>query len=153
MSSTPSNLAAAAEPGEANNIKPSYPPIAEMGVVSLALIVVGGAYAASHYPYSFSLLIPSILAGLSWAVFLVAVGLLLKTKALSREIFFKVGKWTLLVYSLIAGMLEYIFAYDGTKGSTLVVITVMLVMFAVDIPMIIAFTVARFTGSGSQKRA
>ncbi|MDA8277900.1 MAG: hypothetical protein M0Z45_06875 [Actinomycetota bacterium] len=149
MSSTPDKLAAASKSGEVSNIKHSYPPIAEMGVVSLALIVVGGVYTASHYPHSFSLLIPTILAGLSWAVFLVALGLLFKMKALAREIFFKVGKWTLLVYSLIAGMLEYVFVYDGTRGSALIVITVMLAMFAIDIPMIIAFTVDHFTSNNN----
>jgi hypothetical protein len=41
-------------------------------------------------------------------------------------------------------MLEYVFVLDGTRGSTLVVMTVMLAIFAVDVPVLLAFSVARY---------
>jgi hypothetical protein len=43
-------------------------------------------------------------------------------------------------------MLEYVFVYDGTRGSALIVLTTMLLIFALDVPMIIAFTVAKYSG-------
>ncbi len=45
---------------------------------------------------------------------------------------------------VIAGMLEFVFVRDGTGGSMLALVTVSLVIFAVDIPVLFAFSVARF---------
>lgn len=50
----------------------------------------------------------------------------------------------LLAYGVIAGMLEYVFIDDGTGGAMLALLTVSLVLFAVDIPVLLAFSVARF---------
>jgi hypothetical protein len=57
--------------------------------------------------------------------------------------FIQVGCWALLAYSVVAGMLEFVFVLDGTRGTMLVVLTLMLAFFAVDIPLILAFSVAR----------
>jgi len=45
---------------------------------------------------------------------------------------------------VIAGMLMYIFVRDGTPGGTLALFVVGLVIFAIDIPMVFAFSVARY---------
>ncbi|HEY2428783.1 MAG TPA: hypothetical protein VGI06_07630, partial [Acidimicrobiales bacterium] len=58
--------------------------------------------------------------------------------------FFLVGKWALVAYLVIAGMLEYVFVLDHTRGSVLVVLTLMLAVFAVNIPLLLAFSVARY---------
>lgn len=54
------------------------------------------------------------------------------------------GRYALLAYLVIAGMLEYVFVLDHTRGATLVVLTLMLVIYAVDIPVLLAFSVARY---------
>ena len=41
-------------------------------------------------------------------------------------------------------MLEYVFVLDHTRGTMLVVLTSMLIVFAVDIPTLFAFTVALY---------
>jgi hypothetical protein len=41
-------------------------------------------------------------------------------------------------------MLEYVFIYDHTRGTQLLILTLMLVVFAVNIPVLIGFSVARF---------
>jgi Tfp pilus assembly protein FimT len=38
-------------------------------------------------------------------------------------------------------MLEFIFVLDGTRGATLVLMTFMLAVFAVDVPVLLAFSV------------
>jgi hypothetical protein len=43
-----------------------------------------------------------------------------------------VTRWALLAYLVIAGMLEYVFVLDHTRGRVLLVLTLMLVLFAVD---------------------
>lgn len=41
-------------------------------------------------------------------------------------------------------MLEYVFVLDGTRGASLLVMTFMLVVFALDVPALLAFSVARY---------
>jgi hypothetical protein len=60
------------------------------------------------------------------------------------ERFFQIFRWTLLAYAIIAGMIAYAFVTDGTRGSVLAVLLLMLVVFAVDIPLLLAFSVARY---------
>ena len=41
-------------------------------------------------------------------------------------------------------MLEYVFIYDHTRGSQLLILTGMLLVFAANIPLLLGFSVARF---------
>jgi hypothetical protein len=41
-------------------------------------------------------------------------------------------------------MLEYVFVADGVRGTTLVLTTLMLAVYALDIPLVLAFSVARY---------
>ena len=147
MSTVSEGLSVSAERSEARESEASLPPVGEVGVASLILIVIGGIYMSAHYPRASSLLIPSVLAGCSWILLISAMVMLARARGLARGLFYKVGKWTLLVYVVVAGMLEYVFIYDGTGGNALVVLTSMLLILAIDVPMIISFTVARFTGT------
>lgn len=54
-----------------------------------------------------------------------------------------------MAYAVIAGLLGFVFIYDHTRGSTLAVLISTLVVFALDVPAIIAFTVARFERVGA----
>ena len=54
------------------------------------------------------------------------------------------ARWTLLAYALVAGMIEYVFLRNSTSGGPLVVLTLSLVVFALTVPVLIAFTVARY---------
>jgi hypothetical protein len=124
--------------------EPDLPPVTQLAMLSLALIVAGGIYIVSHLPKhvplgpAFALLAASAL---------LMVGNLI---ALSRapdfnwRAFFGVAKWAQLAYAIIAGMLEYVFLKDGTSGGQLVVLTLSLLIFAVHVPLLIGFTVARY---------
>ncbi|MGH2902138.1 MAG: hypothetical protein ACRDK7_00870 [Solirubrobacteraceae bacterium] len=120
------------------------PPVTQIGMTSLALIVAGGIYLAAHLPQHVPLT-PAI-ALLVVSVLLLAGNLV----ALSRvpdfawNRFFAVAKWALLAYVVIAGMIEYSFLRDHITGGALVVLTLSLVVFAVHVPLLIGFTVARF---------
>jgi membrane-bound acyltransferase YfiQ involved in biofilm formation len=126
------------------------PPVTEIAVASLALIVAGGIYLAAHLPDN-APLAPAIalLAGAA-ALTMVNVLALARVRELAWEPFLLVARWTVLAYIVIAGMLEYVFVIDGTRGSQLLVLSLMLVVFAVDIPIILAFSVARYQGSGQK---
>ena len=41
-------------------------------------------------------------------------------------------------------MIEYAFVYDDTRGTQLVILTSLLVLFMVNVPVLIGFTVARY---------
>ena len=52
--------------------------------------------------------------------------------------------WALLAYAVIAGILEYVFVYDHTPARLLILFTAMLVLFAIDVPLMLAYSVARW---------
>ena len=55
------------------------------------------------------------------------------------------ASWALLAYAITAGLIDYAFLYDnGVSGGTLVVLMLSLVVYAVHVPMLIGFTVARY---------
>jgi hypothetical protein len=56
----------------------------------------------------------------------------------------EVGRWALLAYLIIAAMIEYVFLRNHTSGGPLVVLTLSLIVFAVNVPVLIGFTVARY---------
>ena len=58
--------------------------------------------------------------------------------------FFLVARWAGLAYAITAGILLYAFVNDGTSGGQLVVLTLSLVVYAVHVPLLIGFTVARY---------
>jgi hypothetical protein len=59
--------------------------------------------------------------------------------------FFLVFRWALLAYVISAGVIAFAFIKDHTRGAPLAVVLVMLVIYALDVPLIIAFTVARYS--------
>jgi len=120
------------------------PPIQQLAVATLALIVIGGIYTAAHLPRH----VPQgpTIGLLAAACVLLAVNLLLlaRIEDFAWGAFRLVAGWVLAAYAVIAGMLEYVFVYDHTRGAQLAILTAMLVVFAVDIPLLLGFSVARF---------
>lgn len=120
------------------------PPIAEIAVASIVLMLVGGIYLAAHLPQRPSLGIPTGMVIAGGVLTVVDMVLLSRVRPFAWKPFFLVLRWALLAYAVIAGMLEFVFVFDHTPGTTLVVLTATLVVFAVDVPTILAFTVARY---------
>jgi hypothetical protein len=69
--------------------------------------------------------------------------LILRKKPFARKLFFKVAKWVFLYILVLSGMGEYVIVFDGTRGEPLVVMTIILLLFLVNIPMLWGFSVAR----------
>lgn len=55
----------------------------------------------------------------------------------------------LAAYLVIAGMLEFVFVLDHTPGRLLVLLTLMLLVFAIDVPLLLGFSVARYAPAGT----
>jgi hypothetical protein len=120
------------------------PPVTQLAMVSLALIVTGGIYLSAHLPRHVPLGPAVALLAASVLVLAVNIFLLSRVKDFAWDRFFEVGKWSLLAYVVIAGMIEYVFLRNHVSGGTLVVLTLSLVVFAVHVPMLVGFTVARY---------
>jgi hypothetical protein len=120
------------------------PPVTQLGMLSLALVLAGGIYLSAHLPEAVSLAPAIVLLATSAGVLAVNVLLLARVPDFNWRRFFEVARWTLMAYLLVAGMIEYVFLRDHTSGGALVVMTLSLVMFAVLVPLLISFTVARY---------
>jgi hypothetical protein len=129
----------------ATAISRRFPPIAELATVSLALVVVGGILMASYVPRRPPLDAPITITMVSAALLFLSIYLLSRLRQFAWDRFFLVLRWALVAYVISAGMIGFAFVYDHTRGAPLAVVMAMLVIFALDVPFIIAFTVARYS--------
>jgi hypothetical protein len=120
------------------------PPVTALGMLSLALVLVGGIYLSAHLPEHVPLGPAVALLAASMLVLAVNVIALSRVEGFAWGRFFAVAKWALLAYATISAMIEYVFLRNNTSGGPLVVLTLSLVVFAVNVPLLIGFTVARF---------
>jgi hypothetical protein len=121
-----------------------FPPVAELAVASVALMLTGGIYLAAHLPRHPPLGPAVGLLAAGGVLSLAAIGLLVRIRPFAWGTFFLVARWALVAYVVIAGILGFVFIYDHTRGATLAVLLLTLIVFALDVPMIIAFTVAKY---------
>ncbi|HWE10460.1 MAG TPA: hypothetical protein VG325_13990 [Solirubrobacteraceae bacterium] len=125
----------------------TYPPFTELGMFSLALIVAGGIYLSSHIPQHVALGPAIVLLIASALVMTVNLTLLRSVDDFAWPRFFQVAKWALVAYLFTAAMIEYAFLRNHLKGGPLVILTLSLLVYAIQVPTLIAFTVARWETS------
>ena len=120
------------------------PPVTEIGAASMIAIAVGVIFNASFLPKHAP-------TGVAVAILAVAAALMLANAVLLSRIddfawwrFRQVAGWALLAYVVIGGMIEYAFVYDHTRGTQLAILSAMLALFMLNVPILIAFTVARY---------
>jgi hypothetical protein len=70
--------------------------------------------------------------------------LLIRVPGFNWRIFFRVARWALLAYAVISGLLAFVFVYDDTTGGQLVVLLLSFAVFAIHVPLLVGFTVARY---------
>jgi hypothetical protein len=120
------------------------PPVTELGVLSMALIVAGGISIAAKLPGDVPLGLPVALLAASALLMVSNLVALSRVPGFNWRVFFAVARWALLAYCVIAAILEFVFVNDGTRGGVLVVLTLSLLVYAVHVPLLIGFTVARY---------
>jgi hypothetical protein len=128
----------------ANALPATIRPVTPLAIASLALIVIGGIAMAASFPARPALGTPIALLALSAILLAAAVTLLTRQTGFAWNTFFLVARWALLAYLVSAGMIEFAFIHNHTGGAPLLILTLMLVVFATDVPLLIAFTVARY---------
>ena len=67
-----------------------------------------------------------------------------RVKDFAWDTFFYVAKYALVAYLITAGLIEYAFLKDHVSGGSLVILTLSLLVYALQVPTLIAFTVARY---------
>ena len=82
--------------GTVNSTVRKLPPIAEIAVAALALIVVGGITLASRLPHPAPLPVLITLLAAAAGLVLADVVLLARLRGFAWPVFFTVAKWTLL---------------------------------------------------------
>jgi hypothetical protein len=132
------------EPDAEDLRQADFPPVMPIAITTLVLVVVGGVFVASQYGRPAKLLVPTILAAVAALLLIVNVVLVLRIKEFARPVFFRVLGWALLAYAVIGGILEFVFIYDSTPARLLALFTAMLVLFALDVPLMLAYSVARW---------
>jgi hypothetical protein len=120
------------------------PPVTQIGMASLALIVAGGIYLSAHLPNKVPLAPAVILLALSALLLAGNLVAIRRIEGFAWGRFVDVAKWALLAYAITAGLIEYAFVRNDLTGGPLVVLTLSLVVYAVHVPMLIGFTVARY---------
>jgi hypothetical protein len=120
------------------------PPVTQLTIGSLALVVIGGIVMAGNFPNPPSLVLPVILLAASALLWAASLLLLSRHPRFAWAVFFRVARWAFLAYVVIAGMIEYAFVHNHAGGAPLLVLSLMLVMFALIVPLSIGFTVARY---------
>jgi hypothetical protein len=123
------------------------PPVTQVAMASLALIVAAGIYLSAHIPQHVPLAPAVILLALSASLMVFNVLSLARVKGFAWDRFFDVARWALLAYVITAGLIEFVFVRNHVSGGTLVVLTLSLVVYAVHVPTLIGFTVARYADS------
>jgi len=131
-------------PGSGDMSARRLPPVAQVAVASMALVIASGIYVAAHLPQGASLGPAAGLLCASGVLLLADIAVISRLRDFAWKVFFRVGGWALLAYGVIAGLLEFVFVFDHTRGSVLLVLTLSLLVFAIDIPLILAFSVARY---------
>ncbi|MDE3108081.1 MAG: hypothetical protein KGJ42_07990 [Acidobacteriota bacterium] len=120
------------------------PPVAWCSSVALVLVIVGGIDLASYAPRRAPLTLPTTLAVVASLLMVTSFALTRGIANFSWRTFRLVYRWALVAYVVVAGMIEFAFVHDHVRGAPLLVVTLMLVNFALSVPMNIAFTTARF---------
>jgi hypothetical protein len=121
----------------------SLPPITPLAVGTLVLSVIAAILIAGNVPHHPPMVLASVLLGIAGLCLLVAVALLARVSRFAWDSFFLVAGWSLVGYIAIAGMIEFAFIYDHTPGPQLAAMSVMLALFAVDVPLLLGYSVAR----------
>jgi hypothetical protein len=126
------------------------PPVTEVAAASMVLVIVAVIYLASYLPRRAPLDVAVGLLVASAVLFAANLLLIARLRDFAWRRFFQVGRWAVVAYLIIAGMIEYAFVYDKTRGTVLVVMTLLLALFAANVPVILAFTVARFQATDAE---
>ncbi|HTO01654.1 MAG TPA: hypothetical protein VL068_13375 [Microthrixaceae bacterium] len=120
------------------------PPVVPVGMVGLTLAITGGILVVAQIGEKAALTIPTIFVIGAILLEIVAIGMATTIRPFAWVQFGKVFRWALLAYVLQSAIIEWSFIINDVPGRPLAVLTAGLVVFATVVPVMIAFTTARY---------
>jgi hypothetical protein len=120
------------------------PPIIAVGCAALVFAIAGVIYLCASIPGHPSLLPAICLLAAAAAVVVGNLVALRRLGGFAWWMFWTVWVWAMLGYAIIAGMLMFVFIEDAIPSGQLTLLVLTLAVFAVDIPLMLAFSVARY---------
>lgn len=121
----------------------SRSPIVTCAIGSIVCAFLAVGIEASYLPKSAPLAWPIAFLGVSGVLSLATAGLLMRLRQFAWQLFFAVARWVLVLTSIFAAMAMYVFIADGTGGTQLTILVIVLLLAALNIPMLLGFSVAR----------
>lgn len=123
-----------------------FPKAVELVSLSLACSMVGGIWLGSHASpkAEHSLTLPTVLLIAGAVLLAVGVVMVATVKGFNWNSWVRVAKWALLAYVIESSLILYAFVHNQVRGSTLAVVIGLIALFAIDVPFLIATTVARY---------
>ena len=120
------------------------PPVGELAILTMTLVVSGGIYMAAHIPDDVPTLLPTALTVIAALVLAVNVFMLSRVKSFAWPIFRQVAGWSLAGYGVISSLLLWVFIRDAIPNDVMTLLAASLAIFAVNIPLHFGFAVARY---------
>lgn len=120
------------------------PPVIPVAMFGLTLAITGGVLVVAQIGEKPSLAVPTIFMAGAIVLELAAIAMLLTIRPFAWARFALVVRWALLAYVLQSAIIEWSFIINDVPGRPLTVLTAGLVVFATIVPLMIAFTVARY---------
>jgi hypothetical protein len=114
-----------------------------IAVASIVLVFFAIGTLASYLPRQAPLSATVPLLAAAILVGLVALQRLLAGRTFAWSTFWVVAKPSLLAVATAAGFIEFAFLYDQTRGSSLAILTGGLLVIVVELPLLLAYSVAR----------
>ncbi len=113
------------------------------GLGSIVCSLISGIIMAAYVPQAAPMGWPTGFIIASVILLGVTVVSLLRRPNFVWKRFFTVARWVILMTLVISAMLAYVFIFDGTRGSSLLIMVLMLAITAIDVPILWGFSVAR----------
>ena len=120
------------------------PPVVVVAMLGLTLAITGGVLVIAQIGKEPSLAVPTASMVVAIVLELSAIVMLVRIHPFAWARFLLVLRWTLLAYVIQSAVIEWSFIINDVPGRPLAVLTAGLVVFATIVPLMIAFTVARY---------
>lgn len=120
------------------------PPVIGLCMAALTLAIIGGVLIASQIGTEPSLTLPRVLVVIALVVEVTAVAIMIRVRPFAWGLFRRVFGVALCAYVVQSGIIGWTFVKNDVPAAPFIVLTGGLVVFATIVPLMIAFTVARY---------
>lgn len=144
--SAPNTMTDTARPN-AGRVRPferRMPPVVPVGMAALTLAITGGVLLVAQIGSEPKLTVPAVFIIGAVVAEVVVVAMLASIRPLAWWRFKQVLGWALVAYVLQSAIIEWTFIKNKVPSGPLTLLTLGLVVFSTVVPLMVAFTTARY---------